>query len=133
MMIRLFRLFILSVNVGWVITPDRLPILAIKPVWMLVLRKLLIFDSAFASCFGSTRYRAAFLSASNSTFMSICLISLGTEKPHTTANKMENAKVVNEGKKRYNTSGNVPNTNHTLVNIRFLKFADLDWWPKSIR
>jgi len=80
--------------------PVKLPILVINPEVLDGLRRALILASASASCLGSTRYRAAFLSASNSTFTSMRLSMRGKEKPQPMANRIENASVANEGKNR---------------------------------
>lgn len=108
------------------ITPIRLPNFVARFEGADGLRRALILANASASCFGSTRCRAAFLSASNSTLTSVRRIMWGKEKPHTKAKITEKAIVFNEGNNRYITIGKVPKTSHILVKIRFLKFDEFD-------
>lgn len=80
--------------------PMKLPNLAINPEGLVDLRREFILVNASASCLGSTRCKAAFLSASSSTFMSMRCIIIGKENPQPTANRIENTKVAKEGKNK---------------------------------
>lgn len=77
----------------------KLPTILANPKDFDEVLRVCIFVNAAVSFLGSTKYNAAFLSASNSTFTSMRRNIRGREKPQQIRNMMEKAKISNEGKK----------------------------------